>query len=411
MIGQHQHGLFPAVTKPLAVFSLVFLAAALQGADPVIEALTVRQRAGSKLVDIDYTVSDADSQVLAIGVQAVNTETGEPIALKSLSGNTQVQPGSHRVTWDAGADWDGKVSNNLSFTFWASDDTARYVVIDISGGPTATSYPWTEGPVADWEANPEYKTSKIIMRKLPAGTFTMGSPVDELTHRPSEVLHQVTLTQPFYMGVFELTQRQWELVMGQLPAETDLFGQTLPVHYASWNDYRGGTWPNGIPASESFLGQLRAKTGLALDLPTAAQWEYACRAGTATAYNNGTDCLVTDNAADQNLEPLGWYLANADAKPHPVGLKQPNAWGLYDMHGNLFELCLDWPHTEPDGSPVTDPVGAQEAPEVKPYRVMRGGSFLSRARMCRSAYEVYVYDYYRRNMVGMRIACRVLTAE
>ena len=110
-------------------------------------------------------------------------------------------------------------------------------------------------------------------------------------------------------------------------------GDTLPVEMVSWNDIRGGTWPGGTPGTTTFMGILGAKTGLVCDLPTEAQWEYACRAGTTTAYNNGSD---------SDLDPLGWYSSNSNSTTHEVGTKTPNAWGLYDMHGNVSEWCLDW---------------------------------------------------------------------
>jgi formylglycine-generating enzyme required for sulfatase activity len=173
--------------------------------------------------------------------------------------------------------------------------------------------------------------------------------------------HQVTLTQGFYMLETEVTQEQWESIMGENPSHFK--GAKLPVESVSWSDCR--TFVSRL----SKLAADIAPRGYKFSLPTEAQWEYACRAGTSDAY-----------AGD--LDQMAWYDRNSDSKTHEVGTKQANAWGLYDMHGNVYEWCNDWYGAYP-ADDVTDPIGASSGSN----RVLRGGSWNYGAEDCRSAFR------------------------
>ncbi len=280
----------------------------------------------------------------------------------------------------------------------------RYLVIDLAGGPAAAQYPvaWRRRPPEDLLSNPAYKTTKLVLRRIPGGSFVMGSPTGEIGHVSSaETQHVVTITRDVLIGVFEVTQKQWERVAGTAPWQNA--GETHPVERATWSQIRGGAWPGGIPASDSFLGRLRARTGLAFDLPTEAQWEYACRAGTTNSYHNDLPCLTKITAVDVNLDPLAWYVMNSGSPfaHQEVGLRTPNAWGLFDMHGNIEEYCLDqWiGGLTPAGG--DDPVGSSGNPE---YRLARGGSHLQPADQCRSAYRYGAWTPLTLNFIGFRAA-------
>ena len=285
-----------------------------------------------------------------------------------------------------------------------------YMVIDLSGGPSTESYPISylnEVPEGGWTE--EYKTTKLVLRKVEAGKFTMGSPENELGRDDNEVQHEVTLTKPFFAGVFEVTQKQYELITGNNPANYQ--GDVRPVERVSYNMLRGtnkgAAWPaNNEVDEESFFGILRAKTGMNFDLPTEAQWEYACRAGTTTALNSGKN-LSDDKQCDEMAE-VGRYWHNGggdegdDGKyiAHTkVGSYLPNAWGLYDMHGNVYEWCLDW-WGDWNGDPATDPKGNTDG--IK--RVLRGGSWIDRyASKCRSAYRCYGNTVNNYSEFGFRV--------
>lgn len=293
-----------------------------------------------------------------------------------------VTDGRHYLEWDMAAD--GIRLDNKAVTFKV-EYQPTYLVIDLSGGTSATSYPVTAlaaPPEGGW--TDEYKTTKLVLRVIEAGSYKMKGSYD------------VTISKPFYMGVFEVTQKQYQLVTGSNPALYK--GDARPVECVTWNTIRGilstHDWPSVTTVdANSFMGKLRAKTGLQLDLPTEAQWEYACRAGTTSKYNNGGD-------TEADLQKLGRYYSNGDSSHRHanVGSYLPNAWGLYDMHGNVYECCLDWYGSL---SSSTDPKG----PTSGSYRVARGGSSHSDADDCTSSYRTYYYPWEMYDDRGFRLAC------
>jgi formylglycine-generating enzyme required for sulfatase activity len=332
---------------------------------------------------------------------------------RTVSGAAPATCVSNAVTTGTGSAFYRVVSTSNSAVFV----DGPYMVIDVSGGTNAASYPVvyypTSADIRGGVTNDAYKTTNILMRLIPKGTFIMGSPPGELGRWDHETEHQVTLTQPFYIGVFEVTQRQWERVMGTWPSyfTNVIYRDYRPVEQVGYNMIRGSSagagWPaNGNVDADSFMGQLRARTGLAFDLPTESQWEYAGRAGTTAALNSGKN--LTSIWSCPNMSDVGryWYnggsnyVANGDTSVGTAkeGTYLANAWGLYDIHGNAWEWCLDWYGTYP--GTASDPKGAGSGS----YRVYRGGSWDSRARRCRVANRLYSYPSRANGDLGFRLA-------
>jgi len=293
---------------------------------------------------------------------------------------------------------------------------ANYMIIDLSGELDAAIHPvrYSSSPP---DLKEKCRTTQLWLRRIPAGTFTMGSPPDEPGRYGNETQRQVTLTQDFYIGVFEVTQKQYELIMGANPSDRFTGQGMRPVEQVSYNMIRGAAlgmqWPqNNDVDPRSFMGKLRAKTGKMFDLPTEAQWEYACRAGTTTALNSGKGAYHLSNSCP-NMGELGRYKHNVkeglggETFGHTkVGMYEPNNWGLYDMHGNVWEWCLDWFISSPGTGSATDPKG----PPLSDGRVIRGGSFGSEARDCRSAIRSKSLRDNNSNVIGFRI-CLTLSTE
>jgi formylglycine-generating enzyme required for sulfatase activity len=213
---------------------------------------------------------------------------------------------------------------------------------------------------------------KLVMCWIPPGEFLMGSPEDEMGRRDNETQHRVTLTQGFWLGKYPVTKAEWKAVMGSNPRR--FTGTNLPVESVSWND---------IAEPGGFMEKVNrsAAAGGIFSLPTEAQWEYACRAGTTTALNSGKK-LTPENGACPNLDELAWYRENSENKTHPVGQKKANRWGLHDMHGNVVEWCLDWYYDHTDEAQV-DPRGPDSSSASG--RVFRGGGWHNYAFNCRVA--------------------------
>ena len=236
------------------------------------------------------------------------------------------------------------------------------MVLGLVGALTVMAQELKPGKVGVVDLGKEVKFEMVLVS---AGKFKMGSPASEAGRRTNETQHEVTLTKPFYMGKYEVTQEQWKSVMGKNPSIGNLdpsqriLGAKLPVTWVSWDD------------CQEFIKKLNAKTDGGYRLPTEAEWEYACRAGTTTAYSFGDK--ITPKDANYNI-----------SKPVAVGSYKPNAFGLYDMHGNVWEWCEDWYGSLKDGGYI-DPKGAATGED----HVLRGGSFVIKASSARSSDRSY----------------------
>ncbi|MEO2015144.1 MAG: SUMF1/EgtB/PvdO family nonheme iron enzyme, partial [Fuerstiella sp.] len=219
---------------------------------------------------------------------------------------------------------------------------------------------------------PRKNSIGMQFKLLPGGTFTMGEGGEA---------HKAMLTKPFELGVYEVTQEQYEQVMGSTPSKFK--GPQNPVEKVSWNDaVEFCRKLSDLPSEKS--------GGYVYRLPTEAEWEYACRAGTTTKYSFGD--------SESELGDYAWYDKNSGRRPHPVGGKKPNGWGLYDMHGNVWEWCQDWYGKYPSGS-VTNPTG----PASGSSRVNRGGGWYDYSDICRSAKRHWYAPDSRSNNLGFRV--------
>ena len=218
----------------------------------------------------------------------------------------------------------------------------------------------------------------------PAGEFLMGSPFSETGRFSSETPHRVKLTGGFWLLESEVTQAMWQRVMGTSVRDqcekaggkwVTAAGPEFPIYYVTWDE------------AKAFCEKLSASAGCEITLPTEAQWEYACRAESGGPF-----------AGSGNLDEMGWYGENSESKAHEVKTKEPNAWGLYDMHGNVYEWCLDR-YGDLNAAAAVDPC----VYEGGLTNVYRGGSWDSRERFCRSAFRMIYPAAKRLDLVGLRV--------
>jgi len=219
---------------------------------------------------------------------------------------------------------------------------------------------------------------------IPPGTFKMGSPQDEEWHRPDEILHPVTITKAFYMAKTEVNQGQWKALMGENPSFFE--GDALPVETVTWED------------AAKFCRKLSDKEGIQYRLPTEAEWEYACRAGTITPFHSG-ETISTDRANyDGNHTYANGRKGIFRETTTKAGSFPPNAWGVCDMHGNVWEWCADWYGDYPQGE-VSDPTG----PASGDRRISRGGCWINFPAVCRSANRAKVVPLSWNFHTGFRV--------
>jgi formylglycine-generating enzyme required for sulfatase activity len=207
---------------------------------------------------------------------------------------------------------------------------------------------------------------------VPPGAFQMGGNA----YSGEKPVHRVKLTKGFYLGVTPVTQAQWQAVMGNNPSR--FRGDDRPVEQVSWDD------------CQEFCAKLTQLTGKPVRLPTEAEWEYACRAGTTSDYYSGT--------GEEALKKVGWYHGNSKQQTQPVGKLAPNAWGLYDVHGNVWEWCQDWYGPYP-----SDNIEDYEGPNSGDGRVLRGGSWGDDAEYCRAAFRCRYAPGTRNLYLGSRV--------
>jgi len=372
----------PFVVATGFVLTAIFAASAAPLVNLQSVSLVQPEGAGKALVAYEL---ENEPAVVTIGIEtnAVADGTGDWVALKDdetrwMSGNVNklVQTGRHEVVWmparSCPAFARAAPAARAVVTAWATNAPPDIMVVDLEKMNTVYYY---TSMAALPETDPDYdiyKTDRVVLRRIFASnaTFAMGALPQESTS--ADVLaHEVTLTEDFYLGVYEVTKRQYN----DIGSPTS--GKSYPDAYqpkteVTYEGLRGATgeadWPSDgrrTVGASSWLKKIRDRTGVMFDLPTEAEWEYACRAGNCGGVN--VEGLTPEEA--------GWFLQSdpVPASAQPVATRTANAWGLADMHGNVEEWCLDWyAATWPDGSAaVVTPVGATTGTE----RVLRGGAW------------------------------------
>jgi formylglycine-generating enzyme required for sulfatase activity len=262
-------------------------------------------------------------------------------------------------------------------------------------------------PSAQGQGGDKAITNSVDMKLvlIPAGKFLMGSPAEEAERDPEEVQHEVAIARPFYMGAFEVTQDQYQRIMGKNQSHFK-GGPDHPVEQVRWREAVQFCVSLSNLAAENMAGRVYR-------LPTEAEWEYACRGGTATTFNTGKTLSSAQANFNGNFPyggaPPGVYLQ----KTAKVGSYPPNAWGLYDMHGNVMEWCADWydpdyyknsPKDDPKG-PANGVLGTGFASDY--FHVVRGGCWLDEGRGCRAAYRFRLQTSEPYRLVGFRVVCGV----
>lgn len=380
------------------IFTLLLIALSTQiYAAPTVSNITASQRTdGSCLVDVYYNLSGGSSP-MTVSVVFSNdngaTWSIQPAADK-LTGDvgSGITNGSNKhIVWDAGRDKPG--------VRWTQTGV-KVIATDSSSGPETLTI---------------YLPGNVPMEfvKIPHGSFQMGSPDTERGRDSDEgPVHTVTINYDFYIGKYEITQGQWKALMGTNPV-TDLgytqygVGDNYPVYYVSWNDINNsGGFIDKLNQHISSTNQGPAN----FRLPSEAEWEYSCRAGTSTRFYFGDSLGCADYDADceagtlpGNRSDYMWYYFNYNTPTYgckPVGQKLPNQFGLYDMSGNLWEWCQDWYHSSYSGAPTN---GSSWESPTGSSRLLRGGSWDYYARYCRSAYRYYGTPDDRYYYIGGRL--------
>ena len=398
--------------------SAALLAGGAFAAGPTIKegSVTFAQDAASKRVTIGYELEGAPA-IVTVDILTNGVSIGSE-HLTHMAGdvNRRVEAGAHAVSWQPCKAWRGNVVADGSVTAkvsaWALNEPPPYMVVDLAvkGGNAVRYFASAEELPYGGVTNDAYKTDLLVLRKCPAEnvTWRMGAPANEVgIIMPRETPRLVTLTNDFYIGVYPVTQKQYFNLKGAWPSYYTACREMRPLQNMSYERIRGKAadgydWPiDGHAVSGgTFLAALRTHTGgILFDLPLEAQWEFACRAGCGAALYDGTALL--DSQDPTNLNRLGrdrysgGYQAASDSAYPPetdpdvggtaiVGSYAPNAFGLYDMLGNVWEATLDWYQEVLDGT-VDPNVGPLQASSADQYRVFRGGSIKESPNWCRPA--------------------------
>ena len=394
------------------LFATTAFAVTAHSAVPQLGITHIAQEPTTRCVTVGYTLDapaivtvDVLTNGVSIGAANVTHAYGDV--------NRLIASGVHTLSWQAAKSWPGHSFSDdtvsVELTAWSPEVPPDYMVIDLVADKGARTYYNAPEQLPDGGlGNDKYKTDYLVMRRITAEgvTFRMGAPAEESGRRQNEILHYVTLTNDFYMSVFELTQGQFVNVIGYLNPCNTRYGYepTRPLDWMVYNVFRGAKklWPrDGHEVDhDSPLGMFRSTLKLpSLDLPTEAEWEFACRAGTLSSRYDGSEFPAS-------VSRIAW-LGEGRKCPHAVGLLKPNGWGLYDMYGNVDEYCLDYYAEDYAYVAVGSTVVAPRGPDGGVERVIRGtGSWWSqKGDQARSAFRQSYTESGPWMCVGYRLVC------
>ncbi len=376
------------------------LAACAANATVTVSNVSFTQDADSHDVTVSYdlTTSDGEPAFVSLDVLTNGVSVGAT-RVKNVSGDVSsspadtaslVSPGTgKRITWKARADLPGVGLANAAVRVTAiatNHFEGLYMVVDLSRGKNSSYWPVQYTACKPDTNSPAFYTTELWLRRVPAGTFTMGNAEDTNTSKPKPE-HSVTLSHDYYCGVLPVTIAQERILHG-LNSSTIATNEFIPANTVSYIDIRGSGWPqNNTVATSNTVGSLRIKTQLQFDLPTEAQWEYMARAGHAgNALGDGS------SHTSANVAKLSWYTGNAGGGLHPVARKKPNSWDFYDTCGNTWEWCRDYANVisgteyDSDIGRQTDPPGPDS--NANSIRVRRSGACGSGWNQCSPWYRM-----------------------
>ncbi|MBR2837201.1 MAG: formylglycine-generating enzyme family protein [Kiritimatiellae bacterium] len=396
-------------------------------AAPSVSSVAMSQSAAGGPVTVTYALSGGPA-VVTFDVTTNGVSIGGRHLTRTMGDVNRLVTGtSCSFKFWPGEAWQKTFSNPAGLnakavvTAWATNAPPPYMAVSLAVATSQPRFYPDADQVPGGVSSPIYKTDTLLMRRIPAAgvQWRMGSPSGEKGRTYNdwgpgrEVPHYVTLANDYYIGVYELTQAQYRqfAYTASYPNPSsfrDYDDSALrPLENLSYAQMRGSfsgsmIWPNDGHAVATYcpIYKLRTSTGgIEFDLPTDAQWEFACRAGSGAALSSGEELEAYDmqwnyyNGYSYSLDRLGWYNKNSDGATHVVGLKEPNAFGLYDMHGNVAEFSLDaWADvTSADGWPyaleTTEPIGPASA-GYSTSRVARSGSYNDVCQYSRSAFRI-----------------------
>ena len=414
-------------TKNLVTMGLALGALSAVANPSIKENSVVLSQNGTNRVTIEYELENAPA-IITVDIKTNNVSIGGRYLQFMGDVNKLVQTGPHKVTWLPHKVWPGEDVQNVTaeVTAWSTNTPPDYMVVPLTSSEGVSYYVEASQIPNGGVTNDLYKTEYMVFRKIPAAgvRWRMGTPASERsTYTSDGPAHEVTLSEDFYLGIFEMTQRQYELLSwGTKPSQfkNESYYMTRPVEQVSWQAARGAgfSWPtNGHDIAKSTaMGHMRdiVGAGWEFDLPLEAEWEFACRAG------SGSPIYTDETFNRENVEKIARISTNGGlfgGSTYPnsqcdtnnataaVGSYQPNVWGLYDMHGNVSEWCLDGACG--DDVATVDPERGADANKDS-NRVARGGNFNNTYTIDRAAYRVEKSPTTQGGNQGLRVRCQAI---